>query len=94
MDERVIDWNAEFFYGENEAALLASTLNSILPQELERWRTTLNNFMDCLSANEVRVSEIVFDGCEDVILRLSDGSTLEISGLETTFNEVLGMLDQ
>ena len=90
----MIDWNVEFFYGENEAALLASTLNSIQPHELELWKTTLNNFMDGFSVNEVRVSEIIFDGCEDVILQLNDGSTLEISGLETTFNEVLEMLDQ
>jgi len=89
----MIDWDVEFFYGENEAALLASTLNDLEPERLELWRTTLNNFLDD-GSSEARISAIVFDGCEDVILELTDGLTLEISGLETTFGNILEMLEQ
>ena len=89
-----IDWDVDFFYGENEAALLASTLNDIPPSDLERWKNALKAFMDNVSSSSLRILDIVFDGHEDVLLKLSDGTILEISGSETTFGEILEMLDK
>jgi len=89
----MINWDVEFFHGENENALLSSTLNDIKPEELDRWKSALNNFMDNTAISDRRVLEIIFDGCEDVILRLSDGTQLEVSGIETTFQDILTQLD-
>ncbi len=83
-----------FFHGENEEALMASTLNSIEPAELGKWTQALNEYLGSpafWSGHDVVVEKIVFDGCEDVILQLKGGEEVVISGLDT-FSDILAEL--
>jgi len=90
-----VNYDVEFFYGENEAALFGATLNEVAPEDLPRFQSALNDFLESagVRVNEMRVEAFEFDGCEDVRILLRDGRTVDVCA-ETTFGEMLEMISE
>jgi len=88
-----IKWDCEFFAGENEQALFNATLNTIEPEELPAFTRMLNEFLESplVPHSGRRVAQIVCDGCDDAIVHLIGGDTIDIDS-ETTFKEMLGLV--
>jgi hypothetical protein len=86
-----INWDCEFFTGENERLLLAATLNTIELEDLPKFVKMLNEFLRLRPSQDDFVKDIVLDGCDDAVVRLTSGGTIEICG-ETTTQEILGLI--
>lgn len=85
----MINWDCEFFEGENEQKLLAATLNEIEPERLEHFKKMLNEYLDW-NAPGTSIDRISFDGCEDTTVHLANGKAIAIDS-ETTFREILAL---
>jgi hypothetical protein len=90
MDQQKVDFNVEVFTGSNEQALFDSTLNNIEQDDLPSFIKALNDFADLDSAAQA-VTEIIFDGCDDTILKCKSGREIMIDS-ETTFKEMINLL--
>jgi len=94
---RNIDWDCEFFHGDNEEALLAATLNDIQLEELPSFIRTLNDFLDSPGyvtgsyPEEWKIDNIKLDGSDDAIIHLRNGDTFDISS-ETSFLDIIKLL--
>lgn len=90
-NDPLINWDCEFFTGENERLLLQSTLSTIEPERLPNFIKMLNEYLASSSSWDKSISRIVLDGCEDAIVQMSDGSQHDICS-ETTFSEILQLV--
>lgn len=71
----------------DEADFLLCTFNDINPEDLEAVIETFNGFLDG-DCRDKRVTEVMFDGCEDVNVLCDDGSHVEACS-ETTMQEII-----
>lgn len=91
-NDPLINWDCEFFTGENERLLLQSTLNTIEIERLPNFIKMLNEYLLNGSAWERSVIDIVLNGCEDAIVQMDNGTKFDICS-ETTFSEILEMIE-
>ncbi len=90
-NDPLINWDCEFFTGENERLLLQSTLNTVEIERLPNFIKMLNEYLQNTSAWNRTVTGIVMEGCEDAIVQMDDGTKFDICS-ETTFTEILEMI--
>lgn len=89
-----IDWTVDFFEGDNEERLLASSLNTIEPEELPQFLRVLGGFVASGGNGEISVQNIEITGQDDAVIvcaRAGERLEFEICS-ETTFQEMLEML--
>lgn len=92
-----INWDCEFFEGENEILLLGSTLNDVELERLPDFIRMLNEYLQNTPAWEREVTGITLDGCEDALVHSRIHATsmplddVEICS-ETSFQDILDML--
>ena len=92
-NDPLINWDCEFFTGENERLLLNSTLNTIEIENLPSFIKMLNEYLQNTSAWDKSITAIEMDGCDDAIVRMADGATHDIDG-ETTFSDILAIISE
>lgn len=89
-----IDWTVEFFEGDNEERLLASSLNTIEIEELPQFVRVLRDFVASGGNGEISVQNIEITGQDDAVIvcaRAGERLEFEICS-ETTFQDMLDML--
>lgn len=82
-----VDFDVDFFYGENEELLLKTTLNDIQIEELPKLERALQSYLDANAVNTV-ITSISLDGCDDASIHLKGREPVEICS-ETTFEDML-----
>ena len=86
-----VNFNVEFFYGENEKLLLNTTLNDIQLEEVDRFRLILNDYLDSARFSQDAVRVISLEGCDEAVLYLQSGRQIEVCA-ETTFKDMLNLI--
>ena len=85
-----VNFDVEFFHGENEEQLLQATLNDVLPDDMQKFRKVLNDYLDNGDSQDA-VTDFIFNGWEDVSIICKSGKEFLICS-ETTFAEMLEMI--
>ena len=87
-----VNFNVEFFYGENETLLLNTTLNDIQLEEVDRFRKILNDYLDSACFNSPDTVRVIsLEGCDEALLYLRSGRQIEVCA-ETTFKDMLNLI--
>jgi hypothetical protein len=87
-----VDFNVDFFFGENEDRLFATTVASLRnDEELSKFISALNDYADENAAQTVGIERFELDGCEDIRVIFKDGSEIKADN-ETTFGEFLDLI--
>ena len=81
-----VNFDVEFFHGESERQLMQATLNDVLPDDIQKFRKVLNDYIDNDEA-----TDFIFNGWEDVSIICKSGKEFLICS-ETTFAEMLEMI--
>ena len=85
-----VNFDVEFFHGENEAQLLQATLNDVQLEDLPKFKKVLNEYLDNGDVEEV-VTDFIFNGWEDVSIICESGKEVLVCS-ETTFSEMLQLI--
>ena len=82
------DFDVDFFYGENEENLMATTLNDISEEQLPKLLRALNSY---LQENLLPLVENIELSADDGVISLANGGQIP-SCPETTFSDMLRMI--
>ena len=87
-----VNFNVEFFHGENETLLLNTTLNDIQLEEVDIFRKILNDYLDSACFNSPDTVRVIsLEGCDEALLYLQSGRQIEVCA-ETTFKDMLNLI--
>lgn len=89
-----VNFDVEFFEGENERLLLNTTLNDIELEQLPLLHDVLQNYLDA-SLVDATVTSIELDGCDDAVIYFASSDQpkrCEICS-ETTFEQMFQMIE-
>ena len=85
-----VDFDVDFFHGENEVQLLQATLNDVMVEDLPKFKKVLNDYLENGDVEET-VTDFIFNGWEDVSIICKSGKEVLICS-ETTFSEMLHLI--
>lgn len=91
----MIDFDVEFFEGENEHLLLKITLNDVELEDLPKFQQALQGYLDASAVINGTITKIDQDGCDDAIIYFTHNGqpmTCDICS-ETTFEQMLQTIE-